>query len=739
MLGDQLIKNEFIALVEIIKNSYDADATWVKVEFVDFGEDFSQTPSSKIIIEDNGFGMNRDILEHHWLNPATPVKLKKKKDNPRTPKGRIIQGEKGIGRFSVFKLGNDITVTTRRQKQKSNGEFINEGEEFEYVLKYDFSKYDNDFLFENGKEKELFLDDISVEFDERKPKTIVQKDILLGLIKQVRPDYGTRIEISGLKSGWTKDKIERVQIEVGKLLPIFSDEENADFSVCIYKDGLLSDSFTSYRANIKHLLENKSLFKITNGYFDCPKNTISYDINGESKVLNFSDAEIIGLSSFKQFKERISKGEILECGSFGFEFYIFDFSADSKNITKYFLSKEEREIIKQHRIYLYRDGVRVMPYGDPEDDWIGIDMKRGTVRAADYLSNDQVVGCVYISQECNPNLKDKTNREGLVEVGLSLDDFTGVLQLIIQYLRKKPYAQYVIEKNRKKEGKLAKSESSHEWINKFKEECADEKRIQDFLVRFEKIYEKEQSIYPERIRKTEDLAAVGLSVETAAHDMMILLNRAKEGQDSIIKEVSAAAEIDKLILENKLKYVKDAIDSTYLWMKDIQVLFPSTKSRTRIIDVSSIIKKVHNIYRRLLEDNSIKVFVHSTDEAVLAKTTGAVLLQVFINLFDNAVYWLKTVDREREIQIIINGKENTVTFSDNGPGVKLEDADYIFEPFYSGKGIEGRGLGLYIARQLLDRYGASIDLILPKASNSVEGALFKLTFQKVEEMKNESK
>lgn len=87
MLGDQLIKNERIALVELIKNAYDADAEWVKVSFVNFNNDFTVNANSKIIIEDNGNGMNREIIEKHWLNPATPEKIKRKRVKSITDRG----------------------------------------------------------------------------------------------------------------------------------------------------------------------------------------------------------------------------------------------------------------------------------------------------------------------------------------------------------------------------------------------------------------------------------------------------------------------------------------------------------------------------------------------------------------------------------------------------------------------------------------------------------------------------
>ncbi|TIW79071.1 MAG: ATP-binding protein, partial [Mesorhizobium sp.] len=114
MLGDQLIRNEQVALSELIKNAYDADATWVKVTFEGFDGSFRAGTDAKIVVEDDGQGMSSDVIENHWANPATPLKLMDKNANRRTtPSGRIVQGEKGIGRFALLKLGRDVKMTTR--------------------------------------------------------------------------------------------------------------------------------------------------------------------------------------------------------------------------------------------------------------------------------------------------------------------------------------------------------------------------------------------------------------------------------------------------------------------------------------------------------------------------------------------------------------------------------------------------------------------------------------------------
>ncbi len=729
MLGDQLIKNELIALVELIKNSYDADASWVKVSFVDFGPDYALTSSSKIIIEDDGCGMNEDILRRHWLNPATPDKLKMKAVSPKTQKGRILQGEKGIGRFAIFKLGKKITITTRRRLQDDAGRFVDAGEGIENILTYDFTGYDDDFLSENGKERDLFLEELTVDLAQREPEAIVDKDIKLGTTQVFkRKPFGTIIEITGLKTKWTTDRVNRIQKNIGKMQPIFSSKETADFTVWIYKDNTLVESNDSYIKELRNCLENKSVLKVTNGRFLSPSNEIIFDLDGRPVHLDFNDQDIRGLTQFKKFKELEARGETVDCGSFRFEFYIFDFNVDSENPSKYFLSRDEKITIKEHRIYLYRDNVRVMPYGDPEDDWLRIDMARGTVRADEYLSNDQVVGCVYISQKENPNLRDKTNREGLIEEGRALEDFIGVLQLILRYLRKKPFAQYLIDKKRKKEIDLIKRGRPLELIESAKKQYKNDTRVIEFLNTFEHSYSKEKRTLEDRIQKTENLAAVGLSIETATHDVMLLIGKATEQLTSLVKELMLGGEIDRESLISRITLAQGSLSMVQSQMKDVQLLFPSTKSRTKSINVRTIIEKVHNLYKRAFSEDDITVEYNVTARPLIVKTTDAVLLQVFINLFDNALYWLKTVNTDRKILITIDGDQQRLIFSDSGPGVKPDDADYIFEAFYSGKGEEGRGLGLYIASQLLDRYDYTITLAEFSKDHILKGANFILEF-----------
>ena len=163
-------------------------------------------------------------------------------------------------------------------------------------------------------------------------------------------------------------------------------------------------------------------------------------------------------------------------------------------------------------------------------------------------------------------------------------------------------------------------------------------------------------------------------------------------------------------------------------MKDIRLLFPSAKARAKGVSVLDILEKVNRIYMRPFEQNGIRISKTVLNGDMVIKATEAVLLQVFINLYDNALYWLKTVSTERQIQIYINAKERLIIFSDNGPGIKKESIPYVFEAFYSEKAEDGRGLGLYIAQQLLNRYNYSIYVLSGENEKILPGANFAIKY-----------
>lgn len=729
MLGDQLIKNEQIAVLELIKNSYDADADWVQLSFENFNEDGSASLNSKIVIEDNGEGMTKDIIEMSWMNPATPNKFSENGIVRYTKsKKRVVQGEKGIGRYAMLKLGRRIKMTTCP---------INSLEEYSILI--DLAPYGDECLGEaNGKR--LFLDELSFDLQVSLRKEFCARTVSVGshVFQGETNTHGTKIEISDLRGKWTKKKMESVSQSFVQFGDYFGDfiktQKVQDFFIGVNCNGeTFFDKGKGDSITLDNLLETESVFKITSGKYSSLCKTITYNLNGIPKKIDCYSSEFTGLKVFKKafYDDELKQyKEISDFGDFSFDFYIFDFNA--KQPSKYALVPEAKEILKKHRVYLLRDDVRVMPYGEPTDDWLQIDMGRGTISAGAFFSNDQLVGRIQISKNNNPHLKDKTNREGLIEEDNYTSDFINIIRSFLSYLRIGVYKRY-LDENKKKGilDKTNKKEVDRE-LGKLKEYFKDDKQATKLISQLEKEYKIEHQYLEGRAQKTESLAAVGLSVETSSHDIMLMMNKGLSQLQTLVSD-SMSDNVDKSRMSDELQKLFGIFSFVKSQLKDMQLLFTSSKQRKRQLRVSDFIKKVLAIYKRTLKDNDIDVNINEIGSPLMAKCTDADILQLLINLLDNSVYWL-IADRlsDRKIEITLDGNRCVMIFSDNGPGIKDEDVPYVFEAFYSGKGEDGRGLGLYISQKLMERNDYSIELADSNADKILRGANFVVSFIKQE-------
>ena len=315
--------------------------------------------------------------------------------------------------------------------------------------------------------------------------------------------------------------------------------------------------------------------------------------------------------------------------------------------------------MQDDRIYLYRDGIRVYPYGDPDDDWLQIDTFRGTISAGDFLSNDQVIGIVKISYKENPRLKDKTNREGLIDDGYATTDFIKLLQVFLRYIRHKPYKQYQIDNKRRETQKQIAEEKISLNFEILRDFVKDNKVATEKLNEIEKDYKSEKQFLVRRAETTENLAGVGLSVETASHDIMRMMNLVLNNLDNLISNIMDYDEIDSEATLKELNSIRGSLGFVHAQLKDIQLLFTSSKQRRRSIQIKDILDKVIKIYKNTAKKAKVNIEINEIQGSPLvAKTTDAVLLQVLLNLFDNSIYWLSTIDiQDKKILITLDGEK----------------------------------------------------------------------------------
>lgn len=164
----------------------------------------------------------------------------------------------------------------------------------------------------------------------------------------------------------------------------------------------------------------------------------------------------------------------------------------------------------------------------------------------------------------------------------------------------------------------------------------------------------------------------------------------------------------------------------------MQGLFVSSKQKPKWQPIRPLIDKIVKIYSRVLSKKGIDIAVDYRGCNLSAYCMDADIMQLLINLIDNSIYWLEVQNNPiKQIRIIVDGNMSTLIFSDNGCGIKNEDKDFIFDSFYSTKGEEGRGLGLYISQRLLERNGNSIR-IASENEGILSGATFIVNFKEKE-------
>ncbi|EAY29200.1 sensor histidine kinase [Microscilla marina] len=734
LIGRENVAKAEGALIELIKNTYDADATICVV--------YINTNSDKITIIDNGEGMTDDVIKSKWMTIGTDHK----QYDFKSKEGRVRTGAKGIGRFALDRLGATCEMLTKIQKDVG------------FIWTVDWS---------NFEVKGITIGDVKATLDSDKQmclKSEVKKRLELFDLKHLWDEWGgnhgTIIEIKGLRDVWGDDVMENLFTSLELLIP---PKEQSPFKVhLLYNEEI--DKFGEVKATICDDYDYK-LYAAVNEDKSVEVNIYRNELKfSELFEWNFFDSELttvpqFRLEGFEQgkvtintsvekllpgFKEVDDDDLINQIGAFDFSFYFMkrgggsDERINSPYPYKPFNLRDRKIWLEKFGgIKLYRDNFRVRPYGEVGSnafDWLGLGSRASsspTVTRPGYkVRPNQVYGVLNISRIGNINFQDKSSREGLQEN----DIFSVFKQLVLGIID-------VFEKDRNKvmttlkkiNDQRKKTESTKSEANKIIEsiergdirDMSDEE--QKTLVSAYKIQIAEGEDFKEEQKLLRVLATTGLIITSFTHELKSLSRRIGSRTKNLQKVLDELLDSEQLNLlpdyTNPLVMLSDMgaeDEKLKQWLDFSLASIQKNKRNRKKINLVDYIKRFEKMWQTFLDVRQIKFkVVKSGFDVVDVSFRGHEidLDGIFNNLIANSIEALKRKGgaKERKINIQFDLLNDSVIYEDSGPGLSndIENPKQIFEPFFTTKRNKkgeqvGTGLGMWIVKNILDEYDGKI-------------------------------
>ena len=653
-IGAELISSEVVAILELVRNSYDADAGRVDIRF----SDPHHPDRATLEILDNGHGMTEEILLGPWLEPATNYKSQGSKGSmagERSPAGRRRLGSKGVGRFAAQRLGHRLLVRSR---------VIGAPVEIETNLDWD--------VLDNADQ---YLDDLTIPW-----RSVDASN---------QNWHGTSLLITQLKDAWTEERFDRLRLALSRLLgPGLTD----NFQIFLVINGIAEE--------VKPFLDSLPAMYSIEGHVH------------EGGLAKITYHDIAGTS--ESWERMVVWPLFATCGPFQFRVNSWDLDKDA---VSYFLkrigartgSRDFRRAIRDHSgISLYRDGFRILPYGEPDNDWLRLDRRRvnnPTLR----LSNNQIFGWVQLNADANPHLQDQTNREGLV-ANEAYAHLQQVILELLSYLETRRFAA------RRSLGLAVRSniissrppELTHGFDDLLTELSDSESGSQTrALVELKELVDTQQRATSAALRHHTELASIGLLasklIPKLSHPVRQALGEAEFVKEEILSsELPSHLRADLLSSVEKLTRVLNRLDSHSHAIIGLADLPESPKTfPARLADC---VEAAAGVFLEEFVEHGIELLLKVNADPELS-APPQLIQQVILLVLENATYWVQQAQSGREItaQVYTGG----LVIANNGPSIPKGLRKQIFEPYFTlRKG--AAGLGLTMAREIMESIGGAI-------------------------------
>jgi len=738
LIGRENVSNAEGALIELVKNAHDADATSAFIIFSD----------QDLYIVDNGNGMTSDVIEDAWMTIGTD----NKELNPYTDKKRVKAGAKGIGRFAMDRLGSATLMHTVPKGKNTGFRWQVEWESFEVS-----SKSISEITADYTEVSDLNLASV---LPSAYSKTIGNS------LK-----HGTVIRITGLSDKWSKNDILKLYENLETLV---SNVEQDDFTITLFvadfpndfglvssitEDDYDSKLLATYDSKTKTVhttvyrneLDVAALSKKYSQVFNYPSmKAFPYDLKTFQKGSYAKDYSLYEV--MPGLKDHAKDVEAL--GDFSMTvIFMKNQAPNGKDLEKFpykntDYSRRKEWLSRFGGIKVFRDNFRVRPYGEVGDDWLRLGERKGKSPGGPgqaptgfRFGANQLSGGVNISRIKNLQLEDKSSREGIKEND-TFSLFKNVILEIIGILEEDrnhtfyPLAE-LYKINNENEEKKQRAKKIADRLNKkptdtsaptTTQPAATEKEAEDLAAAYD-VLEEEIDDKNEEIKILRSLASAGLITAAAAHELRALENNLSTRTKDLRELIRPYIDDEQLKVmreeENPFILLDDMEKTDYSireWLS--YALMPLKRDRRKLTSVylNDYFDSLKQNWSNLLKERRITLNIQSVDDAVV-RLFPIDLDTIFNNLIINSVEsFARKKDRdERKIDIScsLESAKYVITYVDNGAG--LDDSfkvnpDQIFLPQKTtkrdntGKAI-GTGMGMYLVKSIIDENKGELNLI----------------------------
>lgn len=708
-IGSDLIQDIYAAVIELVKNAYDADSPDVQISFSKESED-----KYSVSIEDHGHGMSRDVVIKKWLVPSTHDKLIRK----TSPMGRVMQGRKGVGRFASAILGDDLLLET----------VTSSGEKTTAYIEWK--------LFADAE----YLDDVEILIE----------------TSQVDESPGTKLTITGTDifiAEWNDYQFEKLIFELKKLKsPIPKAQIDKFISSKSDSNKKASDDIDLFDISLKIVgfseeYDTEHLEITPFPLFDL------YDY----QIAGFIDVSGKGHLTYSMQKVKNAGVENIDfdlhhttdCGKLYFDIRVYDRDKDAidmlirrglKDEQGHYLGKmDARRLLDiSNGIGVYRNGFRIRPLGDAGFDWLTLNAQR-VQEPARKIGGNQVIGCVIIESEESSGLIENSARDGL-KVNVAYEALKNVTQAVIQELETRRYtyrkkaglSRPVLKIEREFEKLFSFSDIKGRIQRKLKQKGVSDATTNE-IIDLLSASEEEKNKTAEDIKRIvaiyQGQATLGKIINVVLHEGRKPLNYFRNQIPNFSHWVKSFMHSkDETILDKIAPIVKGVEENTSFLAQLFAKLDPlaaGRRSSKMNITLFEEIQKCSSVFDSALKNANINLVLTGNRDFQFYGWIQDVY-SIFTNLIENSIYWIEQSHKEkREIRInivVTNGVLQQIDYFDSGTGINADliASKVIFEPDFSTKP-SGTGLGLAIAGEAAERNN-----LLLSALDDKDGACFRL-------------